>query len=121
MTPGLEELIERLESAAGMDRALDDAIAQYLGSTFIRDKFSTGTWLFGPAPQFTSDFNVALRIKPDNCTWAAGDCNEDNECWACITPHTEPCPDYYGEGATEAIALCIAALKARQQAGKEME
>lgn len=60
-------------------------------------------------------FRVGMKVVCDNRgvagLLAVGDCNEDNQPWACLTD--DEGKDYAATGTTPIIALCIAAMKAR--------
>lgn len=62
-------------------------------------------------PKFTEFFEDAMSIKPDNCTFALGDCNEDDSPWACVTDAEGV--DYAATGADPILAFVAANLRAR--------
>lgn len=55
--------------------------------------------------------DAAMSLVPDGLSWAAGDCNEDDIPWACLTDRDGN--DYAATGATTIIALVHASLRAR--------
>lgn len=111
----MKKLIEGLKRAEGPDRKLDFAIGCELeidGCVQLDD----GTWdhiLPGTWPAYTGSIDAAMKLIPDNYDWEM-----DSFTYA---------PDYFvkiweapierdmrrGYAATPALALCIAALKAR--------
>lgn len=150
----IQELIARLEKAAGPDRALDADIAatckvttdtdlqRYIGGGAAEYRaeeghlirvYVDGAMVFGSeAPRFTSSIDAALTLVPEGFRWG---CSRSQE------PTKPQRPKFHGwvmplhscladdefeawSEASPAIALCIAALKARKdyaliQAGRE--
>ena len=134
------ELIEALEQATGHDRKLDDAI--YLLAGFCLHKQSDLTYsgaqsdtgfdcicganswgargkhgerLHDRSKPYTSSIDAAEKLVPEGWTihlWWRGGWPPEAKLWK---HGKEPNPtDIEAEGATPAIALCIAALKARR-------
>lgn len=119
---GLLALAERCEKAAGPDRQIDHAIADAIG-----DWINLGGWwrrhkvtgereqfTYSPAPECTADLNAAMSLVPVNTRlrgfgegksgiWTA-DIVERDRSLRCLA---------IGSGATPALALCAAALRAR--------
>lgn len=60
---------------------------------------------------FASSFDAAAALKPVGCTFALGDCNQDDSPWACVTDAEGV--DYIATGATPILALVAANLRAR--------
>lgn len=60
---------------------------------------------------FSGSFRDASTLKPEACTFALGDCNEDNGPWACVTDAEGV--DYTATGATPILAFVAAILRAR--------
>lgn len=127
MTLSLAQLIEKLEAATGGSAELNQMIAEADGWV-CKNLFDEITgpelvWCKGPKrrilpPDYSGSIDAALTLVPENCTRATGNLNANDMYWACVTPHAEPCPDYTGESVVnEAIALCIAALRARSSNG----
>lgn len=113
----LNELIERLEKATGPDVALDHAIAFALGDNF------RASW----KPEVTGDLNRAIQLVPKGMSWIIATevilltkdrngAESKNCCAMVIDGASGPYIDLqHAEFApTTALALCIAALKARQ-------
>jgi len=69
--------------------------------------------------RYTRNLDFAKRLVPANCSWAVGNCGEDDGPWACVTangedqPERADCPDYEASGVTPSVALAAAALLAR--------
>ena len=104
----LAELIERLEKASGPDKAIDSAIADMI--------VGVGRIVIGGDPRYTASIDVALTLVPEGWSWALD--RVGNECAAVVDPTAVYISDHLsGPGAsfatTPALALCIAALKAR--------
>lgn len=124
-----ESLIERLEQCNGADRELDARIWAELDG---RDVVCSATWhgaLFGRnrkpphdecfiwqpgrawelVPWFTSSIDAALTLVPVGMEWQV-----HSGCGAQVNDVSiRPVRKNYADGATPALALCIAALKAR--------
>lgn len=107
-----DELIAALEKATGPDRELDHEIAQFIypGEKLQWPemyKASSEFWCRRNVEKYTSSIDAALTLVPeysyaeihtDNCAFVRINGEEEYECWNVASP---------------AIALCIAALKAR--------
>lgn len=95
------ELIAALEKATGPSRDLDEQIA---------DAFLPSGWL---APRFTASIDAALTLVPDNAFWSLSVPKQPDmsgkRYWASLHAGKPG-----ARGATPAIALCIAALKAME-------
>ena len=118
----MKELIERLERATGPDRELDVAIVYalypdigpYQGQC-IGDEpiFWHDPYRKRPAPSFTSSIDAALTLVPEGHGWVLDYMDPGEPDGAMVGAHA--C-----DGATfdtprpPALALCIAALKARE-------
>ena len=122
-----DKIIERLGKATGPDRALDRAILRFVSGRVTRDE----TFIYGSkhgtreieraysfnicclfAPRYTASFDAARSLMNRHHTFAAGDTNEDDLPWACITDCAGA--DYAATAATTPIALCIAAVRAHE-------
>lgn len=89
----MDELIERLKQATGPDPELDYDIQCEMDGR-------------GKPPAYTGSFDAALTLVPRGVWWRCS-CDID------LTPTAVVGGSQYAEvGATPAIALCIAALKA---------
>jgi hypothetical protein len=128
----IAELIERLEKATWPDRVLDDLIARDVLGWVTEDKDEY--WRFFNLPYYTASIEAALTLVPEGHRWEITDNGIDaqitrsvppSEYWeevgpfACVERKTYPDGDWSARthgaaiAATPAIALCIAALKAR--------
>lgn len=124
-TSSLSHLIERLERATTADRELDGEIASVLAlhpKDWQRDvkSASASLWFKGlhnwRAPDYTSSIDAAMTLLPDGVYWmaACGKRSVNEPLGACALYHPGvDQPFVQVEGHTVAIALCIAALKAR--------
>lgn len=119
----MNDLIERLKKATGPDRELDALIEQTLPGVLPHpDKRMTVGYVisgdshprYGHAGQaylaapYTRSLDAAITLVPKDRGWMLAQ-YENGACWA------EVGDDWQFQGATPAIALCIAALKARQE------
>lgn len=111
------DLIAQLEQAEGPSRELDKAIARHLGWT----PNTEGRWHRTAAisdrsidlPRFTSSLDAALTLIPPGARWVLY-----SDGHAYVGPDNEPTAEWCGY--TPALALCVAALRARaaQEAGQ---
>lgn len=100
----MEELIARLEAAEGADRELDVEIWRAVGSsTELRFR-----------PEYTASIDAALTLVPEECLWRIGHEGDDSpgHFLAVAMPLG---PQVHATAITPALALCMAALKARAQ------
>ncbi len=116
----LPELERRLVAASGPDRAIDSAIGNATVDQkcwrVVDDKGNAEAWgsfgeeegwyPAGECPPYTSSIDAALTLVPEKCGWAidgaAGSFAE-----AAVSGIES------GRMATPAIALCLAAIRAR--------
>lgn len=111
----MKSLIERLEKASGPDRELDVEIAMAIDLPWNKAQ-RTGDGKSLVAPFFTSSLDAAMTLVPEGYDWslfydngeAISGCMPASEDGCCFSDNHAPTP---------ALALCIAALKARE-AGK---
>lgn len=124
-----QSLIERLQAASGPDRELDGAIARWLGlevqlATIGPDhRRKELIWIERPAPdrapisrpvpRYTTSTDAALTLMPEGYRYSCGTWEEYPLASATMSEPTSMSPHYYGYSATTALAICIAALKAR--------
>lgn len=117
----MQELIERLEKATGPDRELDGLIFKVLAGKPGDEwyLFDDGVWCrrcredstaFDTPRVYTGSIDAALTLVPPDFDWCAGT-DDDVPVAALTRPHEGPWT--WNNAATPAIALCIAALKAR--------
>ena len=110
--PELQALIARLERATGPDRELDNAIWALLGQPLPDDPA-------GWPPLYTASLDAAMTLLPkgeDWAEWSIGFGFIGGQARARIWIGDELSDGQKNVGATPAIALCIAALKARSAA-----
>lgn len=62
-------------------------------------------------PYYTGSFRATKSLLPNGCTFALGDCNEDDSPWACVT--NAEGVDYAATGADPVLAFLSAILRAR--------
>lgn len=106
----MQDLIERLEK--GPDRQLDIAIANA-----CLPEHHSGRWSIVTAPAFTASIDAALTLVPEGWEWVLAHF-ADHPPSATVQFvgkgfHAAPDIEFDEHGKTAAIALCIAALKAR--------
>jgi hypothetical protein len=94
-----EELIAALEAATGPSWELDGFICEAVGA--VKPE-ATPHWEW--PPRYTASIDAALTLVPEG---ASGAIEFGNHTQACVVGGP------WCDGATPAIALCIAALKAR--------
>lgn len=122
MTP----LIKRLEALTGPSREVDAEIAKVTGWRFLTsEKLPHEYWLdqddlpHNSQPYFTGSIDAALTLMPKinrpNFPWLAIKSNNPNNPIGCRCElWLDNVKNYNGRGKTLAIAICIAALKARE-------
>jgi hypothetical protein len=98
----MKELIERLERATDGSHALDHAIAKrfYAAAAVDQDVF----------PAYTSSLDTAMTLVPPGLDWAVHQ-TADGVFATVLTPDAV---EHEGVSDKPALALCIAALKARK-------
>mgnify|MGYP003532425894 FL=1 len=96
----------RCEKAEGPDRELDAAIMRLFANSVESDD---GDWWYGPhdemprkVPAFTASLDAALTLVPEECGWMVMGC--------AAKVGRQP-----SRGATPALALASAALRARAE------
>lgn len=117
------DLISRIEAATGPDRALDAEIAVAVGvvpegafrpcAALDPGTFATGAYTFWVAPRYTESVDAALTLVPENMLWRVGLNKEPSkgESEGAFLARVGDSRFYYA--ATAALAMCAAALKAR--------
>lgn len=127
-----QELIERLERSAGPDRELANDVLFACGWTAHETSIGPSRHVVwespdghgfedGDQPDPTASIDAALTLVPEGCRWTVfhpaydQGIYQDGKAGADIhSPRSSGGgPRWKGFGATPAIALCIAALKAR--------
>jgi hypothetical protein len=118
--PDIDGLVERLEKASGPDRQLDGAIAMLIDDVpdWCRGPTTVGTYEHPKrgilnARRFTESIDAAMTLVPEGWCWGLFD---EPNAWLWPTATRDLLTGIQGKGATPAIALCIAALRARAQA-----
>jgi len=113
-------LLERLERAEGPDRELNNLIALAAGYTIAQrcmprapdTYYNPKRKYIGVAPRFTESIDAALSLVPEGKEWSL----DNIEGYRAYIMWEHMSGEFImrsGKGATPAIALCIAALKAR--------
>lgn len=125
----IDDIIAELERATGPNRVLDGIIFKTLFEKPGDDwhQFGDGTWCrrceddavaFDTPKDYTVSIDDALTLVPQGCPWLVNVARKDL-CWArCFPDSNDPNIEEWGVEAIDitsgpAIALCIAALKAR--------
>lgn len=130
----MDELIQALEKATGADRELDKAIQRAIEpwladaeiSEFIEDdgtmrwrkpndERGPDHWYHGWIGSYTSSIDAALTLVPAKFHWTLYDSDGGTNAYAQVEPPEWSIAPWDGTAATPALALCIAALKARKQ------
>lgn len=116
----LQPLISRLEKVEGPDRELDAEIYASIGAvpSEVADPI-TGTeivWIFngsiGFPPKFTASLDAAVGLVPEGKAWGIEDVGAGNPLFEVYAGDGDDA-DHFVVHKLAAIALCIAALKAR--------
>lgn len=117
------ELIKRLEAATGPDRELDVAICRAIEYEVRADKRMPGKWFYEPVkqyswqevPAYTASLDAALTLVAEGWLWTmwAAQPTESDRWAADASVYYKAEAKFRGEGVTPALALCIAALRAR--------
>ena len=115
----MEDLIRQIEEATGPDRGLDAEIALAIGWRLDQSEPRDRWWepdrshYLDEPPEFTASLDAALTLVPEGIAiWRIG--NNDDQ-WEGEGPFLARCGGpRFTFAATPALALCAAALKARQ-------
>lgn len=123
----MDELIKRLEAASGPDRELDADIATSLGKPVCKDdpcnwviKYP-GAYDYRKLPRYTASIDAALTLVPEGLDWFVKHYASAGGKYGAVVTSPEIAARSWGDyshddAATPAIALCIAALRARSAA-----
>lgn len=141
-------MIEKLERADGPDRGLDRAIAKMIGWHRVEPRFTRskhGAWIspddwigensngspildglrrttmYREVPSYTASIDTAMTLVPEGLMWSVQtDFGLPGRArlWGSVLPSQAAARSWNTDGATPAIALCIAALRARSQGGE---
>ena len=107
----MSDLIARLEAATGPDRELDRAIAKALG---VMPLYQMRGQIGSSWPDFTDSIDAALTLVPEGWRWHSYYWPRKDEPKIMSLVTSEPHVGIaHGKAATPALAICIAALKAR--------
>ena len=125
MTQALSALLAKLEAATGPSRELDAQIAVATGVSPHRMLQSALTC--GCSPRYTASLDAAMGLVPDGYGWSVSTPWRDKaKARACVADNARGYFDaeaemHYGghDAETPALALCIAALRARLAGQKE--
>ena len=115
MSGDTASLISRLEAAEGPDRELDEDIGRAIGwayQTYNSWRPPTPPHFHCPLPEFTASLDAAVGLVQEGCNWCVG---ASPTAAYCYYEDDENALMSWQHGATPALALCIAALKAREQ------
>jgi len=114
----LNPLIQCLEKATGPDRELDNEIyTEVLRTQIIKPGQRPLTSDREYTPQYTASIDAALTLVPEG--WRVYQLGQRADYWCAsiftVKPHLAPTTSWARvHAATPALALCIAALKAKQ-------
>jgi len=109
----MRDLIARLQAAEWASRQLDAAISDALGWVLVCDNAGRPQHWREPdgtrhsaLPEWTRSLDAALTLVPEGARWVLY-----SDGYAYVGPDDEPTAKWCGN--TPALALCIAALRAR--------
>lgn len=100
----MESLIKKLEAATEGSRELDGDIHYH-----DRKPYPKGGWNTDGLPHYTTSIDAALRLVPEGFIW---DVASTGQAWVMGGLDNEQ--HLVTSAPTPALALCIAALKARE-------
>lgn len=105
-------IIDKLERADGPDREIDAMIHFHVTA-------GIGCGMAQDAPHYTSSIDAAMTLVPEEYVWSVNTFAEPSRASAYLVRH-DNCYVKTGNQfcATPALALCIAALRARSQGGE---
>jgi hypothetical protein len=123
-------LAERCEQAAGPDKELDRDISRVLlpaaAGNITRSRYGWSYRVFGPSGwgdfewlenlPFTASLDAAVTLVPEGHEWLRKN-PESMTVYRVPGDLKEWAQHIYGRGATDALALCAAALRARAAMG----
>lgn len=119
------ELIDRIEAATGADRDLNAAIAVASGQ-YVVSRHHPGMFAHKDRPHqfsyfvpaYTASIDAAMGLVPDGWAWMVGCAPDFQRFFATLmtTDDAAPIEDETIDtnAATPALALCAAAMKARE-------
>lgn len=120
----IDALIERLKKATEGSRDFDGEIYRFLAAPNWQPDVAEQTkvaYYRGYAEHYTTSLDAALSLVPEPRIWGVSEGHKkdgDGKVATAVT-HTKRTAAHYGEihtgiAATPALALCIAALRARR-------
>lgn len=114
-------LAERVEAATGPDRELDECIGMAIG---LKNTMRVGHECLGTdrvvpvrCPTFTASLDAAMTLVPEGCDWSVDNFDGANgkpSAWVHVRKSSAAIEQV--TGATPALALTAAALRARAAA-----
>ena len=105
----MKDLLSRLEQALEGSRDLDRDIHEQLTDPETVAPFPS-RW--DAIPHYTTSIDAALTLVPEGCAWGCTSACGTSKPVASCGPISGPV--HGTKGATPALALCIASLKARE-------
>jgi hypothetical protein len=112
MSADLPALIARVEAATGPDYDIDREIWRAVDHDAAEEYAACET------PAYTASLDAAVSLVPSGCKWSLYSQSHDEPPCAYCVPNMgrHPWPAWVDDAyaATPALALCAAALKARQ-------
>lgn len=120
MSDDMLKLAERVAAAASGDNNLDTAILNAI--VIVREEgalvwyeIDGKPYTTGHTPPYTASLDAAMTLVPEGYLCSLG--NEPLAWWAHVGPRDDPDSDETAyTGATPALALCAASLRARSAA-----
>lgn len=116
----LEKLAGRVEALTGPDREVDALIAVLQNLRIVDEGHPLGRCCYDKngvllvLPSYTRSLDAAMSLVPDGWDFTVGVC--DKGAWSDVSPSEQPydvADEVFAQGATPALALCAAALRAR--------
>jgi len=112
----IDALIARLEKATVPDRELDRAIGRAVGVEIVSDYANGLNRVIKDIPHYTASIDAALTLVPEGMDWDVNNMtgNGDYRSYVMYLSAPGEWTSRSGKAINPAIALCIAALKARK-------
>ena len=116
-----DDLIARLKAATGPDRELDARLCIALGLSRDNVMVGVGGWCINSetnpnpykSPAYTASIDAALTLVPEGWLWRIMPSDFDGWLAEVWTDDTLDC-EFGVRAKTPALAICIAALRARE-------
>ena len=118
MSEEIGDLLARLRAATNPDRWLDVEIARAVGADLGHAAGMHDALLaqpYSPVRRYTASVDAALTLVPEGCDWSVDGFAGSGRGQAYLV--TKDDDEIERQGATPALALCIAALEARRAGG----